>query len=98
MSKARLDLHIPIDSSGRELPTSRTPALQVYAASDTEETPPILTPASSVNAYKNWNRIQIAEWLSSLDERGFLRRYFDPSLTDEERTIADLEGWIPGIM
>lgn len=40
----------------------------------------------------------IARWLTEMDERGFLDRYFDPPLTDEERNVADLEGWILGIM
>ena len=39
----------------------------------------------------------IARWLSEVDEQGFLGRYFDPPLTDEDRRIADLEGWILGI-
>jgi len=33
-----------------------------------------------------------------MDERGFLERYFDPPLTDEERKMADLEGWILAII
>jgi hypothetical protein len=40
----------------------------------------------------------VARWLAETDERGFLEQYFDPPLTDEERRIADLEGWILGIM
>jgi len=39
----------------------------------------------------------VARWLTETNERGFLDRYFDPPLTDEERPIADLEGWILGI-
>jgi hypothetical protein len=39
----------------------------------------------------------IARWLKETDERGWLERYFDPPLTDEERSTADLEGWILGI-
>lgn len=40
----------------------------------------------------------ITRWLTEIDERRFLERYFDPPLTDEERQVADLEGWILGIM
>ncbi len=25
-------------------------------------------------------------------------KYFEPPLTENERNVADLEGWIPGIM
>lgn len=39
----------------------------------------------------------VARWLSANSQRGFLQRYFDPPLTDHERQIADLEGWILGI-
>lgn len=39
----------------------------------------------------------IARWLKETCERRFLERYLDPPLTDEERRIAGLEGWILGI-
>ena len=40
----------------------------------------------------------VARWLAEMDRRGALARYFDPSLSDEERRIANLEGWILGIL
>lgn len=40
----------------------------------------------------------IAKWLSSMDANGFLRRYFDPSLTALEREQAEREGWILGLV
>ena len=57
------DLHIGIDYSGRETPTSRTPALQVFASFDGEEPRSIPSPASSQKLYKNWCRKEIAVWL-----------------------------------
>ncbi len=39
----------------------------------------------------------VARWLKESEERRILDRYFDPPLTDEERRVADLEGWILGI-
>jgi hypothetical protein len=48
------DLSIGIDYSGRETPTSRTPALQVYAAFGDEEPRRILSPSSTEKTYKNW--------------------------------------------
>ncbi|NSW56227.1 MAG: hypothetical protein HPY44_09445 [Armatimonadetes bacterium] len=39
----------------------------------------------------------IARWLKETCQRGFMGRYLDPPLTDEERKIASLEGWILGI-
>ena len=38
-----------------------------------------------------------ARWLTEMDHRGFLARYFEPSLTDEERKQCNLEGWILGV-
>ena len=37
--------------------------MQVYAAFDTEDPRPILTPASTEKAFRNWRRKEIAEWL-----------------------------------
>ena len=39
----------------------------------------------------------VARWLTEFDKRKILDRYFDPPLTDEERKVADLEGWILGV-
>ena len=39
----------------------------------------------------------VARWLSETSQAGFLDRYFNPPLTDDERETADLEGWILGI-
>ncbi|MEQ9379732.1 MAG: hypothetical protein RJP95_02630, partial [Pirellulales bacterium] len=57
------DLHIGIDYSGRETPTSRTPTLQVYASFDGGEPRRIPSPASTNKLFKNWCRKEIAEWL-----------------------------------
>lgn len=39
----------------------------------------------------------VARWLWEFDQRDILLRYFNPPLTDAEREIARLEGWILGI-
>ena len=39
----------------------------------------------------------VARWLKETCESGFLERYIDPPLTEEEQGIASLEGWILGI-
>lgn len=39
----------------------------------------------------------IAKWLAEMNKNGFLDRYFDPPLTDKQRRVADLEGWIFGV-
>ena len=40
----------------------------------------------------------IARWLTEMDDCGFFERYFHPPLNDEAKQVADLEGWILGIM
>ena len=57
------DLYIGIDYSGRETPTSRTPALQVYAAFGNEEPRRIISPSSTKKTFRNWCRKEIAQWL-----------------------------------
>ncbi len=56
------------------------------------------------NRYPRHNRTcdqqdaySVSRWLSETCRGGFLNRYFDPPLTNEERALADLEGWILGI-
>jgi hypothetical protein len=56
------DLHIGIDYSGREMPISRTPGLQVYAASADEEPRAVRSPKAPDGANWNWCRKEIAEW------------------------------------
>ena len=38
-----------------------------------------------------------AEWLRRNDLEGNLERFFDPSLSEHEREVATIEGWILGI-
>jgi len=39
----------------------------------------------------------VAQWLKDMDSRGMLNTYLNPPLTDEEREVARLEGWILGV-
>lgn len=39
----------------------------------------------------------VAQWFKDMDGRGLLSTYFNPPLTDKEREIAKLEGWILGV-
>ncbi len=39
----------------------------------------------------------ICRWLQEVDLTGELDRYLEPALSDEEREIADLEGWVLGV-
>ena len=39
----------------------------------------------------------VARWLVEMDARGALPRYFEPPLSEQERQVAAVEGWILGI-
>lgn len=39
----------------------------------------------------------VARWMRETDAAGWLPRFFDPSLSPPERTVADVEGWILGV-
>ena len=39
----------------------------------------------------------LAAWLSRADRSGELAGYLDPRLSDEERAVARIEGWILGL-
>ena len=54
------DLHIGIDYSGEKTPTSRSKALQVFAAFDDEEPHSVPTPAAPAGAHRKWTREEIA--------------------------------------
>jgi hypothetical protein len=40
----------------------------------------------------------VAAWLQRADQNGSLGSYFNPPLTPEERQVADIEGWILGVV
>ncbi|MCG6869942.1 MAG: hypothetical protein LJE91_14765 [Gammaproteobacteria bacterium] len=48
----------------------------------------------TVDEHDAWS---VAAWLTEIDRRGTLSRYFDPPLTPQERRQAALEGWILGV-
>jgi hypothetical protein len=40
----------------------------------------------------------ICRWMQEMNLSGELQRYFEPALTEKEREIAELEGWILGVV
>lgn len=40
----------------------------------------------------------VAAWLQRADVSGSLERYFNPPLQSKEQAIAEIEGWILGVM
>ena len=49
----------------------------------------------SADQHDAWS---VAEWMRGADRAGSLTRYFDPSLSPAEKTLAKVEGWILGVM
>ena len=45
-----------------------------------------------------YDAFSIAEWMRGKGRSGRLRGFFTPSLTPQERTVAQVEGWILGLM
>jgi hypothetical protein len=76
---------------GWKLPENRSVIVEVYPSLVRNRYPKNGRTADEQDAYA------IARWLAQIDKIGFLSRYFDPPLTDEERRISDLEGWIFGV-
>jgi hypothetical protein len=77
---------------GWQVPNDKSVIAEVYPSIFRSRNPREDRIADQQDAYA------IARWLTEMDERGFLERYFSPPLTDEERRVADLEGWIMGII
>lgn len=40
----------------------------------------------------------VAAWFQRADQNGWLARYFDPPLKSDERAVAQVEGWILGVV
>ena len=79
----------PLD--GWEIPEDRSVIAEVY--------PPVFR-----NRYPREDRTpdqqdaySVARWLKEMCENGFLGRYLDLPLTQEEREVARLEGWMLGV-
>jgi hypothetical protein len=107
---AAFDRYIGIDYSGAETCESGLRGLRVYMGDRATEPREVAPPPSP---RKNWTRKAIAhwlvrdshqqdayataEWLRRSDQAGSLERFFSPSLTEHERKVAEIEGWILGI-
>ncbi|MFO7903479.1 MAG: hypothetical protein ACQESR_00060 [Planctomycetota bacterium] len=77
---------------GWQVPRRRSVIVEVY--------PPILRrryPTEGRTGDQH-DAYAISRWLSEMDRGLVLDRYFDPPLDKDEQEIADLEGWILGVM
>jgi len=75
---------------GWEIPLGRAVIAEVYPALFWKRYPTVLKDHQR-DAYS------VARWLKETCERGILERYLHPPLTEEERKVAELEGWILGV-
>jgi hypothetical protein len=76
---------------GWEPPQDRAVIAEVYPSIFKDRYPNEKLTSHEQDAYA------VAQWLSEMGERGFLDRYFRPPLTEDEKRLARLEGWILGI-
>ena len=76
---------------GWEIPESKSVIAEVYPAVFKNRYPREGRRPDQQDAYS------VTRWLCEADERGILRRYFQPPLTEDERSVAEREGWILGV-
>ena len=77
---------------GWEIPQGRSVIAEVYPSLWVRRFPVEDRNADQQAAYA------AAAWLQRADREGSLPRFFNPLLEPGERTIAGVEGWIPGII
>jgi hypothetical protein len=64
------DVHVGVDYSGAESPTSRLKGLQVYLAEGRAQPVAVQTPASPAGKGWKWTRNELAAWIVSLGKEG----------------------------
>jgi hypothetical protein len=79
----------PLD--GWKVPEGRSVIVEIYPSLVRNRYPKEGRTKDQQDAYA------IVRWLVEMDSSGFLARYFDPPLTDPQRRVASLEGWIFGV-
>jgi hypothetical protein len=95
LRRIRLELSFKVwfwPFDGWNIPVARSAVVEVYPRLWSREFP----------LRAGWTKDQhdaysVAAWLSRADRLGQLSPLLQPSLTDEERSIAQVEGWILGI-
>ncbi len=78
---------------GWEIPPGRSVVAEVY--------PSLWTRRFANDGERNAHQhaaYAAASWLRRTDMHGSLERFFNPVLQSEERTIAQIEGWILGVV
>lgn len=76
---------------GWEVPSGRSVVLEVYPSLWSDAFPRERRTPDQHDAYT------VARWLRETDREGWLEHYFDPPLSEAEREVAAIEGWIVGV-
>lgn len=76
---------------GWRIPQGKSVVVEVYPALWSHSFPRDSRNSDQQDAYAT------AEWLRRSDLDGCLERFLRPSLTEDERKVAEIEGWILGI-
>jgi len=77
---------------GWEVPPSRTVVAEVYPSLWTRR---FAKDGRNVDQHAAY---AVAAWFQRADANGWLARYFDPPLDAAERAVAQVEGWILGVV
>jgi hypothetical protein len=77
---------------GWEIPEGKSVVAEVYPSLWTRRFPKDGPDGDEQAAFA------VAAWLQRADMNGSLGSYFNPPLTPEEREVADIEGWILGVV
>jgi hypothetical protein len=77
---------------GWKVPPGKSAVVEVYPALWSHSFPRDGRDSHQQDAYA------AAEWLRRNDLHGSLQRFYTPSLTPHEREVAEIEGWILGIV
>jgi hypothetical protein len=77
---------------GWQIPAGKSGVVEVYAALWNK------TFAQESRDSHQHDAYSIAAWLRHADADGLLARFLNPHLEEEERRIAEIEGWILGIV
>jgi hypothetical protein len=80
---------------GWDVPDGKSVVTEVYPSIFRNRYP--LTAGGVKRTADQQDAYAVARWLEETTRRGFLSRYFSPPLTDEERKLAEREGWILGV-
>lgn len=77
---------------GWDVPTGKSCVVEVYPSMFSKRYPREEREPHQQDAYA------VARWLRRVDEDGSLLGFLEPSLNTEERRVAEIEGWILGVM